>query len=66
MDEYSINITSKIGHTRSPYSYILIPCENQNENGNLLCIYFKINASYVEQNEDKNLTKVVIFYLEDI
>lgn len=54
MDEYSINITSTIGHTRSRDTYILIPCENQNENGNLLCIYFKTNASYEEQNEDKN------------
>lgn len=56
MDEYSINITSTIGHTRSPDSYILIPCENQNENENenFLCICFKTNASYEEQNEDKN------------
>lgn len=56
MDEYSINITSTIGNTRSPDSYILIPCENQNENENenFLCICFKTNASYEEQNEDKN------------
>lgn len=66
MDEYSINITSTIGITRSPDSYIFIPCENQNKNGNLFCIYLKTNVSYVEQNENKNEMKVVVFNHEDV
>lgn len=48
MDEYFVNIIFMIGNIRSLDSYIFIFFENENENNNWWCIYFKINVSYEE------------------